>query len=227
MRGPADWYVVVLCGSGELQSGGTSRGRGPPDPPPGPGPDPAFPNNPFHFEGFTHLLACGDTITPPVVLGSGYTLTFTTSNDQRSPGVGYDWAPGLRKGECDNGSAITAVASNRYWHGDNSCCNPFCFTHYNSTKRVYGIVGARCSNLFSAAGTHAVAVNCQVLDFSIGSVNEVGGGTSWSGEDWDFGFLKAQCAPGRYIKGIAHPQFADGSDRVTKILCCSVQYVIP
>jgi len=198
------------------------------DPPPGPGPDPAYSSIPFHFEGFTHRLACGDSSSPSVLLGSGYTLRFVTSNDQHSPNVGYDWASGLRKGECDNGSAITAVASDHYWHGDNSCCvGLICLSHYDSTKRVYGVTGARCSPLASPPGMRAVASNCQVLDFSNTSVNEAGGGTSWAGEDWDFGFLKAQCGPGRYIKGIAHPQFANGSDRATKILCCSAQYVSP
>jgi hypothetical protein len=165
------------------------------------------------FEEFTHLLACNNNHSPGIVVGSGYTLHFETSDDQPSPNVGYDWASGLRKGECDNSSAIVGVASDQYWHGDGTCF------------LAYGIVGALCSTLMSPPGTVAAASNCQVVDFTNDSANEAGGGTSWVGADWDYKFHKGQCGDGRYIKGIAHPQLGAGSARATKILCCSAQYV--
>jgi hypothetical protein len=178
---------------------------------PGPGPSP---------EEFPHILACNSGSSPGVILQNGYTLHFGNSDDRHSLNVGYDWAPGLRKGECDSGYAITAVASDDLFH------HYTCDLGLNTSSHVaYGVVGARCSALASPAGTAPTATNCQVVDFTNTSANEAGGGTSWVGADWDFGFHKGECGNGRYVKGIAHPQFGSGSARATKILCCSVQYI--
>jgi hypothetical protein len=185
------------------------------DPGPGPGAQTEY----------THLVACNTDGAPAVTLNSAYTLKFGASNDQRFPNVGRDWAPGLDKGECDNSSAITAVASDHYFTGDGSCFDIGELEFYDSGKRTYGIQGARCSRLAAPAGQVAVATDCQTLDFSNASVNEAGNRTSWSGEDWDYGYLKAQCGPGRFIKGIAHRQLGAGSGKAAMILCCGVQYV--
>ena len=180
---------------------------------PGPGPG---------DEEFPHLLACESGSSPAVVLQNSYTLHFENTNDQRSPTVGYDWASGLRKGECGAGYAITAVASDNVFH------HYACDLGLNHSSHVaYGVVGARCSALAPQAGSVAGAFNCQVVDFTDTSANEAGGGTSWVGNDWDPGFHKGECGPGRYVKGIAHPQFGNGSARTTKILCCSPYSTIP
>ncbi len=194
------------------------------DPGPGPGADPGSPLN-YHFEEFSHILACGNNTSPAVVLGTGYTLHFATTSDRRFPTVGFDWTGGFPSGECDNSSAITGVASDHYWHG-----TAFCSSHGAiASARAYGIAGARCSTLASPPGMAPVAANCQVLEFDDASVNEAGGGTSWVGNDWDYGYLKGECGDGRYIKGISHTWEGSGTaSRATRILCCSVQYqVIP
>jgi hypothetical protein len=199
---------------------GTAPTVAPLDPGPGPGPDPGSPYN-YHFEEFSHLLACGNNTSPAVTLGTGYTLHFTTSSDRRFPTVGYDWTGGLPSGECDNFSAITGVASDDHWHGGEICSSHGAL----ATARAYGIVGARCSNLAGLPGLAAVAANCQVLEFDDASVNEAGGGTTFVGTDWDYGFLKGECGDGRFIKGISHSIERQGSTRATKILCCGIQYM--
>jgi hypothetical protein len=173
------------------------------DPPPGPG----------VFE-FTHKLACGGS-APGVNVASGYALRFVQSDDRRSPTVGFDWAPGLYKGECDAGSAITGVASDHYAHRGDAC-----FFSSNDNDYAYGLVGARCSALTSPPGTYASFINCAVMNFTNNSAQE----TSSSG-DWDFGFLKGECGDGRYIKGIAHGGFGNGAGRATRILCCTPAYL--
>ncbi len=179
------------------------------DPDPGP-----------NYEEFTHLLACNNGGSPAVSQMNGYTIYPGDVNDIRSPNVGYDWAYGHVKGECDNGSAIVGVASDDYMY------------HYScdlglveSQGWAYGIWGARCSPLVSPPNTVAQATNCQVVDFTNTSANEAGGGTSWVGTDWDYGYHKGECGPGRYVKGIAHAVWGNNSARATKILCCSPQYI--
>jgi len=194
------------------------------NPGPGPGPDPGSPIN-FHFEEFTHMLTCNnDNTSPGVVLGSGYTLNFGTADDRRFPTVEFNWAAdsSLVTGECDNYSAITGVATDHTWHGDPICSNPHIVF---ATRRAYGIAGARCSTLASLPGTVAMATNCKALDFTNTSVNELGGGTSWSGHDWDPGYHKAECGDGRFMKGIAHTKLDGVQAHATKILCCSFQYI--
>jgi hypothetical protein len=178
---------------------------------PGPGPGSA--------EEFPHRLACGDGSTPAVDPSNSYILHFEHNNDQHSPNAG-DWASGLDKGECDNGYAITAVASDNLFH--HYTCD---FGLNHSSHVAYGVVGGRCNKLAVPAGkTTATAVNCSAVHFANTSANELGGGTSWSGDDWDPGYHKGECGPGRFLKGIAHPQFGNGSARTTDILCCGVQY---
>jgi len=188
------------------------------DPGPGPGPDPGSPVN-YHWEEFTHVMACSDNTSPAVVLGTGYTLHFASSDDRRSPNIGTAWGGGLFTGECDNFSAMVGVATDHYWHGDGACSSHGA----SSDRRAYGIIGARCSTLASPAGFTTQALNCQVVDFSTSSVNEAGGGTSFVGTDWDFGYHKGECGDGRFVKGIAHRQRGTGSESsyVAKILCCS------
>jgi hypothetical protein len=175
----------------------------PVDPPAGPS-----------YEEFTHKLACNGGSMPGVSVGNGYTLSFARSDDRRSPTVGYDWAPGLYKGECGGSYAITGVATDDRWHEDDSC-----FLGKSAGKEAYGLVGARCSALTSPAGTYATASACVVLDFTSNSAQEANG-TS----DWDYGFLKGECGDGRYIKGIAHGRVGSGAGRATRILCCSPSY---
>jgi hypothetical protein len=172
-------------------------------------------HTPSYYE-FTHMLACNNGSGPSVNVANGYTLHFEASNDQRSPTVGYDWAPTLDKGECDSTHAITAVASDYHWHGNNACG----IFGQSSSAYAWGVVGARCSALISPARTYAVATNCAVMDFTNVDARE----PNASG-DWDSGFLKGECGDGRYIKGIAHGMFGNGSRRVTKILCCSPSYL--
>lgn len=210
--------VTGLSSSFPGQAGtcGSVVGAAPFNPGPGPGPDPGSPV-PFHFEEFTHVLACSDGV-PPIVQGSGYTLQFATTDDRRSPTTTVSgWAnnPNLVTGECDNSSAIVGVATDHYWHGV-ACA------HEGGTTslRAYGIVGARCSPIAAQPGYIASASQCQVLDFTSQSVNELGGTTSFVGNDWDFGFYKGECGIGRYVKGIAHTRVGTGSSRATKILCC-------
>lgn len=233
--GDGDWfpnYCKTECAGPATGISSSFPGQGgscglqfvtpPLDPGPGPGPDPGSPIA-FHFEEFSHRLACGDDIAPAVQQGTGYALNFGTANDRRSPMVtiaGWASDPNLLTGECDDYSAIVGVASDHYWHTE-----PCAHEGGTTAKRAYGIVGARCSTLASPAGTFAVASGCQVLDFTSTSVNEAGGGTSWVGNDWDFGFYKAECGSGRYVKGIAHTKVGTGSSRATKILCCSPQYI--
>ncbi len=195
----------------------------PPDPGPGPGPDPDSQFN-FHFEEFSHILGCGDNVTPRVLTGTGYVLHFTTANDRRSPTVtvpGWASDPSLITGECDNLSAVVGVASDDYWHPAGCVVKGG-----NWARHGYGIVGARCSTVANPDGAVLIGVsNCKVLDFTSTSVNEAGGGTTFVGNDWDFGYFKGECGPGRYIKGIAHSGLSGGaSSRATKILCCSPQY---
>ena len=233
--GDGDWYpgfcktecaaaATGMSSSFPAQNGvcGTIVTEAPPlDPGPGPGPDPGSQFT-FHFEEFTHLLGCGNG-TPAVLLGTGYNLNFATANDRRSPTVtvaGWASDPSLVVGECDNTSAIVGVASDDHWQAQ-VCIHP----GGQWAKRGYGIGGARCSTLANPPGAVLVgATNCKVLDFTSTSVNEAGGGTSFVGTDWDFGFYKGECGDGRYIKGIAHPIVGGGSARATKILCCSALY---
>jgi hypothetical protein len=165
---------------------------------------------------FTHKLACNNGLAPQVTVSNGYTLKFAQSNDQRFPTVGYDWAPGLVKGECDSSHAITAVASDKGSHSY-SCF----FGLFSSEQEAYGLVGARCSALSSPPGTYPQAANCQALDFRSADARELN-----SSGDWDPGFLKGECGDGRYIKGIAHGTMGSGSARTVRILCCSPTYPI-
>jgi hypothetical protein len=75
----------------------------------------------------------------------------------------------------------------------------------------------------------AVAHDCQTVYLDNQSRNEAGNRTSWVGEDWDPGYLKGECGPYRYIKGIAHPELGDQYPaRATAILCCSARFdIIP
>jgi hypothetical protein len=152
------------------------------DPPPGP----------TSYVEFTHELACGNNGAPGVVLGSGYTLVFGTTNNQAFPTIGRDWAPGLDKGECDNSSAVVGVGTTQLWDGDNSCFR-IGSGEFNSQKRAYGMAAVRCSTLQSTDPAKvAVAYDCQTVYFDNASRNEAGNRTSWLGEDWGYGLLKGE-----------------------------------
>ena len=97
-----DWFVGVCkteCGS--AIAGIASTGR--------------VPNYSGQAE-WTDMIGCADWLTPANVSTkynspSAYTLHSKYADDRRTPNVGYDWADGLVKAECDNGSAITGIAT--------------------------------------------------------------------------------------------------------------------
>jgi hypothetical protein len=162
------------------------------------------------------MLAC-DNGAAGVAVGSGYTVKFARSDDRRSPTVGFDWAPNLFKGECDNSHAITAIATDQVSHDSHS---GLCNIGIGDYTTAVGVLGARCSALTSPPGFVTQAQFCQALDFGAGDARE----TTSSG-DWDPGFFKGECGPGRFIKGIAHGGVGDGSGQAVRILCCSPGYV--
>lgn len=60
------------------------------------------------------------------------------------------------------------------------------------------------------------ARDCSVLYFANGNAQE-----STTRGDWDFGYRKGECSPGRYVKGVAHGGDSVCGSRSKAILCCS------
>lgn len=190
---------------------------------------------------YTHGLGCGRNIYDPatgtpagvgVTSSRAYVLKFQKKDDRRSATVGYDWADGLIKGECDSGSAMTGIATQR--KGSDTCPSGCYGPWYNQTcvaclftSWAYGVLAARCAPLVPPSGYIAEAADCQVRDISDHDDREPGSNSSW---DWNYGYLKAECGPGRYIKGVAHRDAvvpnggvsgSTGAGRIVKVLCCS------
>jgi len=149
-------------------------------------------------------LLCA-TLPQPLVYGSGYTINF---DDRRDTSTG-DWAPGLHYAECGPNDAIVGLSQipETTWAGQY-------------------LQHARCAPISRMAG----AINCNAEYFG-GSPNS---GFSTNGQepsdrgDWDYGFYKGECSPGRYVKGVAKDSSQSSGigtnttgDRIVMILCCS------
>jgi hypothetical protein len=134
--------------------------------------------------------------------GDSYVLDFFGRDDRRDTTWG-DWAPNLFKGECAATDAITGLAQIPY---------------ENQIGPQTGM--AICSPLANNVG----AQNCEKMDFSAQDAREPG---SVPSVDWDKNFYKGQCAPGRYVKGVAVRADVDCGNagcpgqRAREILCCS------
>jgi phosphatidylinositol-specific phospholipase C-like protein len=107
--------------------------------------------------------------------------------EQNDSGVTSDWDFGFFKGQC---------AANEFVAG------------------VSVIPGGGVHDLLCCPGSVTQA-NCATLGNDRGDNREPGAQDATG--DWDFGNLKGECAPGRYIAGVSH--YASG--QLHAILCCS------
>jgi hypothetical protein len=143
---------------------------------------------------FTDAILC-NSATGGTAVGQGYTLLFGSGDDRRDVSLG-DWAPNLVKGECGPKDGLTGLGQ------------------FPGPKGAAGsLESARCAPIVNNHG----AVNCAVRDFRNGNNRE----STFRG-DWDYGYIKGECGPGRYVKGIAHGVGNHGCGlRAVAILCCS------
>ena len=102
-------------------------------------------------------------------------------------GVSSDWDYGFAKGQCAANEFVAGVS-------------------------VAGSGGLHDLLCCPGAVTQA---NCATLN-NAGGDNREAGAQAATG-DWDYGYTKGECGPGRYIAGVSHY----GSGQVHAILCCS------
>jgi hypothetical protein len=138
---------------------------------------------------YARTLLCGN-VGLDINQSMGATLNIKGRNHMLDNTWG-DWAPNLWKGECGPTGVVTGIATETSYEGDG----------------YYSMLGLRCSDVVGIRG----ATSCATLDFRNQDQRE----TDELG-DWSPGYLKGQCGPGRYVKGVAH-----GGGRPVSILCCS------
>ena len=151
-------------------------------------------------EVYTDAILCA---SPPSIQGKPITVDYSANitlndvhgDDRRDSSMG-DWAPGLVKMECGPTEVMTAIAqsvSSLATNLDGARCNP-AYTDFTNRILING------------------ATDCAALPFSFTDNRE-----STSRGDWDYGYVKGECAPGRYIKGVA----GGGGPNSFTILCCT------
>jgi hypothetical protein len=155
----------------------------------------------------TTSMLCAST-SGPLDYGSEYTVQCYDYDDRRDTSTG-DWAVGSFKCECGPKDAIVGMAED---HGTGS----------DGPRVVYGL----CAPIENNLG----ATNCQSEWFGQ-PVNTGFGGNGQETPnrgDWDPGFFKGECSPGRYVKGFAHDftqtatfAMVSSGDDIGAILCCS------
>jgi hypothetical protein len=72
--------------------------------------------------------------------------------------------------------------------------------------------GGRVSKILCCSGTHLEHLGCVAEDLYAGDARE-----STAEGDWSPSFHKAECAPGRYVAGVASTDL----EGTRSILCCS------
>lgn len=107
--------------------------------------------------------------------------------EQGDSGVQSDWDPGFYKGQCATNEFVAGVSVAQTGGVRDLLCCPGAVTQTS------------CATLANDNGD-----------------NREPGAQSATG-DWDYGALKGECAPGRYIAGVSH--YASG--QLHAILCCS------
>jgi hypothetical protein len=141
------------------------------------------------------------TLSTMPYTGLSYLLDFGAQDDRFDTSWG-DWAYGLFKGECAPTDGITGLAE---------------------TQNSGNIGSTTWKALCSPMPGNLEAQDCAAMNFTNGDAREQGS----VGGDWDYGFHKGQCGPGRYVKGVA-VRSDDGcavagcpGTSVKAILCCS------
>jgi hypothetical protein len=143
-----------------------------------------------YYFPYADAILCASTPNISVNFGAGQTLNSAHGDDRLDTSWG-DWAPNMVKMECGATEVMTGLAQATGSPGAQ-------------------IIGARCS----PANIHG-ATNCAAEFFQYGDAQE-----QPSRGDWDYGYQKGECSPGRYVKGVA--RFAGvGSYGIAGIFCCS------
>jgi len=115
------------------------------------------------------------------------TLSDVANGDHRRASRAGDWDFGYFKSECGNNEYVSGISMNP------------------QTKKLHGL---RCASANLASGGTA---NCETHLVS----QEDRGDTSYG--DWDFGYFKGQCSPGKVIYGVSTGTTTGEPHR---ILCC-------
>lgn len=152
---------------------------------------------------YAHKVICTSS-NLPIDQSDNLSLAFWVSDVRPDGGVNGNWGEGLYKAECPLGYAITGLAQHEWQGFDAEISNK------NEGWVQTGV--ARCSRVTGMTGVS----NCESHDFRNHDVREA---NSEGGHDWDRGYIKGQCGPGRFMKGIA-----TGGYRPVAILCCSANF---
>lgn len=134
---------------------------------------------------YDDAILCASAPSISVNYDAGVTLTdfFGTYFDDRLDTSWGDWAPGFAKMECGPTQVMTALAQ--------------------TTGTGTEVTNARCSPAAINGAT-----DCAAVPYINGDNRE----PPTFGGDWDYGYVKGQCGPGRYVKGVAQTSF---------IFCCT------
>jgi hypothetical protein len=159
----------------------------------------------------THRLLCSND--PKMYFAEfGYTVggwgtRVPYGEEARADTSTGDWAPGMVKLECGYSDAVTGVAQTPWTSAAGGLSFDGSVLH-----------GLRCGHVLNSKGPQF----CTVMNFHDRDARE-----STIRGDWDRGYYKGECAPGRYVKGIAQwfeTMESDAGSRARRILCCSPRF---
>lgn len=166
---------------------------------------------------WTDTVAC-DRGGIGVDLSRGRLVTFGASSQGGTfvaPHLSFDWAPGMAKAECGIDEAVTGIATDHSITQEG--CSIWCGLFLTCIPGgAYRTMGVRCSKLTAPSPYTPSSESCTVMDFSFSDARE-----STATGDWDVGYYKGECGPGRFVGGIARASIGGVPGRAAKILCCS------
>jgi hypothetical protein len=148
----------------------------------------------FFFDWWTQAILCSSSTISVSKSVNDYVLVIASSDDRKDTSTG-DWAPGMYKAECGARDVMVGLAQTTNSGGAD-------------------LVGTRCMGTLNVSG----ASDCQSNSNWFQDARE---SPTFDG-DWSYGYYKAQCGEGRYIKGVArYPTQTDELAQEATILCCT------